>query len=166
MPVLRKCPLSELISPVIQTQMYATGTGVWYQSRSKGGLLLATVIGLSPSGPEFLHIRSQGTGDKVVDHTAAKISWLEVVRHSSPRLLNCPLSMTGSSRLFGVVKRIFTQCLWKGHLHRNNIMSQCDSHYRCCACTATVLKCYSLAVQSRPPTGGNRHLVTPRGGGS
>ena len=52
---LCKCPLSELIS-VIQTQMYATGTHVWYHSRSKGGLLLATYIGPSPSGPEFLHI--------------------------------------------------------------------------------------------------------------
>ena len=32
---LCKCPLSELITPVIQTQMYATGTRVWYHSRSK-----------------------------------------------------------------------------------------------------------------------------------
>ena len=36
----------------------------------------ATVIGPSPSGPEFLHIQYQGTGDKVVDHTAAKLPQL------------------------------------------------------------------------------------------
>ena len=36
---LCKCPVSELISPVIPTQMYATGTRVWYHSRSKGGPL-------------------------------------------------------------------------------------------------------------------------------
>ena len=32
-------PLSELISRVIQTQMYATGTRVWYHPRRKGGPL-------------------------------------------------------------------------------------------------------------------------------
>ena len=36
---LCKCPLSELISPVIQTQMYATGTHVGHHSCSKGDLL-------------------------------------------------------------------------------------------------------------------------------
>ena len=78
---------------------------------------------------------------------------LETELHSLSRFpilslyLNCPLSMSRSSRLFGVGKRSFTQCLWKGHVHRSNIMFQCDSHYRCCACTATVLKCYSLVVQ-------------------
>ena len=33
-------------------------------------------------------------------------------------------------------------------MHRSNIMFQCDSHYRCCACIAAVVKCYSLVVQS------------------
>ena len=45
--------------------MYATGIHVWYHSRSKGAPLLATVIGPSPSGLEFLQIQYQGTGDKV-----------------------------------------------------------------------------------------------------
>ena len=82
---------------------------------------------------------------------------LETKLHSLPRLpilslyLNCTLSMSMSSRLFGVIKRSFTQCLWKGHAHRSNIMFQCDSHYRCCACTAAVLKCCGLVVQSPPP---------------
>ena len=53
--------------------------------------------------------------------------------------------------MFGVVKRSFTQCLWKGHTHRSNIMFQCDLHYQCCACTTAVLKCYGVGVQSPPP---------------
>ena len=65
-----------------------------------------------------------------------------------------PSSCTFDSRLFGVVKRSITQCLWKGHAHRSNIMFQCDSHYRCCACTATIFKCYSLVVRSPPPPRG------------
>ena len=67
---------------------------------------------------------------------------------------NSPLSMSRSSRLFGVVKRSFTQCLWKGHAHRSNIMFQCGSHYPCCACTAAVLKCCGSVMQSPPPPGG------------
>ena len=53
----------------------AIGAHVWYHSRSKGALLLATVIDPSPAGPESLHIQYHGTGDKVLDHTAAKLSW-------------------------------------------------------------------------------------------
>ena len=78
------CPPSELTPLCIQTQMYAIGAYVWYHSRSKGGPLLATVIGPPPSGPEFLHIQYQGTGVKVVDHMAAKFSWLEAAQDVSP----------------------------------------------------------------------------------
>jgi hypothetical protein len=59
--------------------MYATGAHAWCYSRSKGALLLATIIGPSPSGPEFLHIQYQGLGEKLVDHTAAKLCRLEAV---------------------------------------------------------------------------------------
>ena len=89
---------------------------------------------------------------------------LETELHSPPHhpvlslSLNCPLSMSRSSRLFGVVKGSFTQCLWKGHVHRSGIMFHSDSHHQCCACTAAVLKCYGLVVQSShpppPPRGG------------
>ena len=75
--------------------------------------------------------------------------------------LNCPVSMSRSSKLFGVAKRCFTQCLWKGHVHRSNIIFQCDSHYRCCACTAAVLKRYGLVVQYSPTPRGE----LPRHGG-
>ena len=71
---------------------------------------------------------------------------------------------TFDSRLFGVVKRSFTQCRWKGHAHRSNITFQCDSLDRCCACTAAVFKCCDLVVQSPrppPPRGGDRRLVPP-----
>ena len=63
--------------------------------------------------------------------------------------------------LFGVVKRSFTQRLRKGHAHRSNIMFQCDSHYRCCACTAALLKCYGLVVPSPPSPGGGPSLCDP-----
>ena len=46
-------------------------------------------------------------------------------------------------------------------------MLQCDSHYRCCACAAAVLKCYGLVVQP-PPPGGEPSLCDlspPRGVG-
>ena len=46
-------------------------------------------------------------------------------------------------------------------------MFQCDSHYRCCACTAAILKCYGLVVQRLG--GGGRHdtggEITRGGGG-
>ena len=55
-------------------------------------------LSLVPScGPEFLHIRYQGTGDKVVDHTAVKISRLEVIwdpSAQSPGFDDCPLEGT------------------------------------------------------------------------
>ena len=54
-----------------------------YHSRSKGAPLLATVIGPSPSGPEFLYIQYQGTREKVLDHTAANLSRLEEVQDAS-----------------------------------------------------------------------------------
>ena len=50
-------------SPVIPPQALVFGTT---PSRSKHGPLLATDIGASPPGPEFLHIGYQGTG--VVHH--------------------------------------------------------------------------------------------------
>ena len=71
-PTLRfiNAPLVRTLTPLhIQTQMYAIGAHVWYHPRSKGAPLLVSVTGPSPSGPEFLHIQYQGTGDKVVDHT-------------------------------------------------------------------------------------------------
>ena len=63
-----------------------------------------------------------------------------------------------------VIKRSFTTCLWKGHAHRSNItfhFSISSFNFRCCACTAAVLKRYGLVVQSPPPfQAGNRHFMT------
>ena len=99
-------------------------------------------------------------------------------RDSQPTLSSNPQPMPElptSSSSFGVVKRSFTQCLWKRHTHRRNIMFQCDSHHRCCACTAAVLKCCSWVVQSPPfqgvggePSLRDRHDIgggITRGGG-
>ena len=36
-----------------------------------------------------------------------------------------------------------------GHPHRSNIMFQCNSQYRCCACTAAV---FEVVVQFPPPS--------------
>ena len=82
------CWCSDFLS--IQTQMYTIGAHVWYHSHSKAGPLLATVIGPSPSGPEFLHIQYQGPGAKVVNDTAAKLSRLEAAQDVSPELPGSP----------------------------------------------------------------------------
>ena len=107
---LCKCLLSELISPAIGTQIYATGTRIWYHLAAR----VARCWQLSYWG--------QGCGP-------------------------------------------YIQCLWKGHTRKSNIVFQCDSHYRGCACTAAVLKCYGLVVQSIPPPGGGGGGLSRRWGG-
>ena len=60
-PLLAQTPLHVQAQRMTQQQ---------HHSCSKGALLLATVIGPSPSGPEFLHIH----------HTAAKLCRLEALK--------------------------------------------------------------------------------------
>ena len=61
--------------------MYAVGDYVWYHSRSRGGPLLATVIGPSPSGPEFLHIQylswmgATGAVHAVLQSSSGTVLW-------------------------------------------------------------------------------------------
>ena len=78
----------------------------WY---SKGGPLLATDIGPSPSGPEFLHIRHQGTGNQVVDHTAAKISLWNGPTHRNNIMFQCDSHYQGCACTAAVLK---CYCLW------------------------------------------------------
>ena len=70
---------------------------VWYHCRSKAAPLLVIVIGPSPAGPKFLHIQYRGTGNKVLDHTAAKLSQLEIVQDASPESPGSPTADKGAS---------------------------------------------------------------------
>ena len=76
--------------------------------------------------------------------------------------------------MFGTTLAARVACCWRLLLVPHPLdlsscfMFQCNPHCWCCACTAAVLKCYGLVVQSPPPVGGNRHDIggrLQRGGG-
>ena len=59
-------------------KMFSPGDHVWYHSRTLG--VLATVVGPSPNGPQFCHIRYIRPGGVTpVDHESAQLSRLEAV---------------------------------------------------------------------------------------
>ena len=43
--------------PFFKPKMFSPGDRVWYHSRTRGTHVLATVVGPSPNGPQFCHIR-------------------------------------------------------------------------------------------------------------
>ena len=68
--------------------------------------------------------------------------------------LNCPLNMFRSSGLFGLIKRCFIQCLWKGH--SRTITSCFNSIDPACVLHALLqLWCYGFVAPK------NRHIMTP-----
>ena len=73
----------------------------------------------------------------------------------------CPLEMSRSSRLFGLIKRGFIQCLKKGHTHNRNIMFHSDWQYRRFACTAAfIVLRFCGAFSPPPPFGGESSCFT------
>ena len=61
-------------------KMFSPGDRVWYHSRTLGAHVLATVVGPSPNGPQFCHIRYIRPGGVTpVDHESAQLSRLEAV---------------------------------------------------------------------------------------
>ena len=64
-------------------KMFSPGDHVWYHSRTLGAHVLATVVGPSPNGPQFCHIRYIRPGGVTpVDHESAQLSRLEAVAES------------------------------------------------------------------------------------
>ena len=67
-------------------KMFSPGDHVRYHSRTLGAHVLATIVGPSPNGPQFCHIRYIRLGGVTpVDHESAQVSRLEVVAVESPK---------------------------------------------------------------------------------
>ena len=63
-------------------KMFSPGDRVRYHSRTLGAHVLATVVGPSPNGTQFCHIRYIRPGGVTpVDHESAQLSRLEAVAH-------------------------------------------------------------------------------------
>ena len=61
-------------------KMFSPGDCVRYHSRTLGAHVLATVVGPSPNGPQYCHIRYIYPGGVIpVDHESAQLSRLEAV---------------------------------------------------------------------------------------
>ena len=74
--------------PFFRPKMFSPGNHVWYHSRTLGAHVLATVVGPSPNGPQFCHIRYIRPGGVThVDHESAQLSRLEAVVVASPKSL-------------------------------------------------------------------------------
>ena len=72
--------------PFFRPQMFFPGDCVWYHSRTRGAHVLATVVGPSPNGLQFCHIRHMRPGGVTqVDHESAQLSRLEAVVVASPK---------------------------------------------------------------------------------
>ena len=69
-------------------KMFSPGDHVRYHSHTLGAHVLATVVGPSPNGPQFCHIRYIRPGGVTpVDHESAQLSRLEAVAVESPILV-------------------------------------------------------------------------------
>ena len=72
-------------------KMFSPGDHVRYHSRTLGAHVLATVVGPSPNGPQFCHIRYIRPGVVTpVDHESAQLSRLEAVAVESPKSPESP----------------------------------------------------------------------------
>ena len=68
-----------LHSHSFKSVMFSPGDHVWYHSRTLGAHVLATLVGPSPDGPQFCHIRY-----------CAQLSRLEAVEEASPKSPESP----------------------------------------------------------------------------
>ena len=72
-------------------KMFSPSDHVRYHSRTLGAHVLATVVGPSPNGPQFCHIRYIRPGGVTpVDHESAQLSRLEAVAVESPKSPGSP----------------------------------------------------------------------------
>ena len=72
-------------------KMFSPGDHVQYHSHTLGAHVLATIVGPSPNGPHFCHIRYiRPGGVTLVDHASAQLSRLEAVAVESPKSSGSP----------------------------------------------------------------------------
>ena len=72
-------------------KMFSPGDHVRYHSRTLGAHVLATIVGPSPIGPQFCHIRYIRPGGVTpVDHESAQLSRLQAVAVESPKSPKSP----------------------------------------------------------------------------
>ena len=149
-------------------KMFSPGDHVRYHSRTLGAHVLATIVGPSPNGPQFCHIRYiRPGGITPVDHESAQLSRLEAVAVESPKLPESPdvtpmspqpqtpAQPTQPTMAFG---SSITFVLDETHWHRIN--AKVASHVSSLlASVEGTTVCLEIPLQSPPPPG-DRHLVT------
>ena len=75
--------------PFFRSKMFSPGDRVWYHPHTLGAHVLATVVGPSPDGPQFCHMRYVCPGGVTqVDHESAQLSRLEAAVVASLKLLH------------------------------------------------------------------------------
>ena len=80
----RRC--MDVLCCYFRPKMFSPGDHVRYHSRTLGAHVLATVVGPSPNGTQFCHIRYIRPGGVTpVDHESAQLSRLEAVAVESPK---------------------------------------------------------------------------------
>ena len=113
-------------------KMFSPGDHVRYHSRTCGAHVLATVVGPSPNGTQFCHIRYIRPGGVTpVDHESAQVSRLEAVAVESPKCVTKCRSTKVASHVFSLL-----------------------------ASVEGTTVCLEIPLQCPPPPPGHRHLVT------
>ena len=95
-------------------KMFSPGDHVRYHSRTLGAHVLATVVGPSPNGTQFCHIRYIRPGGVTpVDHESAQVSRLEAVAVESPKCVTKCRSTKVASHVFSLLASVegTTVCL-------------------------------------------------------
>ena len=69
-----------VLCPFFRPKMFSPFERVWYHSCTLGARVLATVVGPSPNGPQFCHMRYIRPGGVTqVDHESSQLSRLKAV---------------------------------------------------------------------------------------
>ena len=156
-------------------KMFSHGDHVRYHSRTLGAHVLATIVGPSPNGPQFCHIRYIRPGGVTpVDHESAQLSRLEAVAVESPKSPKSPdvtpmspqpqtpaqpTQPTIQSVLFSYPEDLYrsfgssiTFVLDETHWHRIN--AKVASHvFSLLASVEGTTVCLEIPLQSPPPPG-------------
>ena len=143
-------------------KMFSPGDHVRYHSRTLGAHVLATIVGPSPNGPQFCHIRYIRPGGVTpVDHESAQLSRLEAVAVESPKSPESPdvtpmspQPQTPAPSYAEVLYRSFgssiTFVLDETHWHRIN--AKVASHvFSLLASVEGTTVCLEIPLQSPPP---------------